>query len=93
VTVPYHYCSIYVRSYTRRWSRMSSFKQKNQNTKSWSGAINLWIQIQIHKKRIDVLWLYPIITVQYMFVIIPEDGPECRLLNKKIRTQRHGAEL
>jgi hypothetical protein len=93
VTVPYHYCSIYVRSYTRRWSRMSSFKQKNQNTKSWSGAINLWIQIQIHKKRIDVLWLYPIITVQYMFVIIPEDGHECRLLNKKIRTQRHGAEL
>jgi hypothetical protein len=51
VTVPYHYCSIYVRSYTRRWSRMSSFKQKNQNTKSWSGAINLWIQIQIHKKK------------------------------------------
>jgi len=41
----------------------------------------------------DVLWLYPIITVQYMFVIIPEDGHECRLLNKKIRTQRHGAEL
>ena len=52
VTVPYHYCSIYVRSYTRRWSRMSSFKQKNQNTKTWSGAINLWIQI--HKKRIQV---------------------------------------
>jgi hypothetical protein len=41
----------------------------------------------------DVLWLYPIITVQYMFVIIPEDGHECRLLNKKIRTQSHGAEL
>jgi hypothetical protein len=52
VTVPYHYCSIYVRNYTRRWSRMSSFKQKNQNTKTWSGAINLWIQI--HKKRIQV---------------------------------------